>query len=769
MNQIGYWSSDQRKLPYFTYTGRLPFQAELADGRAVKLPENPWSILGNPQITAFPHMNGACEIITGRRSWGRMNQGKGRNSAAHNMTVMVGGVTYPLWKSEACHKSTEEKGRSATKQYFGCGFATWEYDLQGIRLQRIMSVRPAKEVKGGTAALRVDLIFTNSTDQTADIDFTEGYQAAYQEIQYQAVEPEKQPVQFTYLPVQNMEAGYGGYHIEAASLDPLIAGKREEMTAWEGFPPSFFVQSLSDQLAVKLEKENRTICCQGKLRLEPGEQIHQSFLLTLLPTGQLTELEAACKEMQQEQPDQQSKFDQQEQSDQILYGYYAEEWNQVLPDFPEEKEEAIRQELRYHAYVLEAMATYSEYYDETKIPQGTAYDYDWGKHASARDNFQHALPLAYYHPELCKSVLRYLLKRTTPFGEIRLIESGNGYAEQEAYFTSDQQLFFFLLLSEYLRITGDLTFLEEKIKPYPVAGMPEVAVLHMVEKCFVFLRDTIGVGAHGLIRLYNSDWNDTVYYIEKVPYNTVVRTGESHMNSAMALSILPRLSKQLVAYKDRMESVMGKGAGCTKQTAYAEEMEQLTRLLDSMQQYKSRIQAAFLQDLGERDFPRRMYFAGKAYGEENMFLEPMGYTLWMQDFPVERKRILYCEMKKRLYAGEILGARQQQTPEFESPSYDKGSRENGGFWWALNGPVIMGLSTFDKPEAQKKLKQMFLQHLAQEKPDYWSSYWSAADNLESHLIPEEGLPDQSDDFADQPVYCAHPHAWILYCYYYLQE
>ena len=34
-----------------------------------------------------------------------------------------------------------------------------------------------------------------------------------------------------------------------------------------------------------------------------------------------------------------------------------------------------------------------------------------GMHLGSRDNFQHSLPLIYYHPELCKSSIRYMLKR----------------------------------------------------------------------------------------------------------------------------------------------------------------------------------------------------------------------------------------------------------------------------------------------------------------------------------------------------------------------
>lgn len=60
---------------------------------------------------------------------------------------------------------------------------------------------------------------------------------------------------------------------------------------------------------------------------------------------------------------------------------------------------------------------------------------------------------------------------------------------------------------------------------------------------------------------------------------------------------------------------------------------------------------------------------------------------------------------------------------------------------------------------------MTLQHLSEAFLQYWSSYWSATDQMESSLIPEVGLPDQSLAHANIPVFCAHPHAWIPYCYY----
>lgn len=346
-----------------------------------------------------------------------------------------------------------------------------------------------------------------------------------------------------------------------------------------------------------------------------------------------------------------------------------------------------------------------------------------------------------------------MLKRTTPFGEIRLIEVRNGYASNERYFTSDQQLFFFLLLSEYLRVTKDYAFLKEEVEYFPVVNQPKACVLDFVEKCFLFLRDEIGTGSHGLVRLLNSDWNDAVYYIVNVPYNKVFLTGESHMNSAMAISILQNLIPQLQNARN-IQSLQFLDL-------------QIEKLCKSMHLYRTSILDAFMKDLGNRKFPRRMYFNGKSYGDNNMFLEPQGYTLMIREFTREQKEALYAEILDRVYAGEKLGAREQEIPEFEDESFDKGSRENGGFWWALNGPVIMGVAQFDKVEGRRLLKNMTLDNYAKAYPAYWSSYWSAADNVESSLILAEGLPDQSESYSNIPVYCAHPHAWILYCYFIL--
>lgn len=730
MNNIGCWSSDKAGLPSFEYTGDIPYSAKLKNGASVKLPEDPWFLLGNYRFTLFAHVSGEYELISGQRSWARINQGEMSNSGVNSSVISIDEKEYAL---TGMASPAAAPGRC--ERVFGCGFANYSYDINGIRVNRNLSVKPSTTPYNGASAFLLTVTVKNNSGKAAECSYTEFVGADFKVTQYQAVPSDQLPIKYRNFYSESMENGLASVKITAECDDPLLVPDRGSLSRHDGYPPMLFMKSLSENtvfygdssgISAKLHfvlkpSEERT------LRIIIGYSFEYEYSSVKNITAELMSYKNAAEPV----------------------CAYVDDWLKIIPDYADEKDATMRRELRWHVYNLEAMATYSEYYNETKIPQGTIYDYHWGQHASARDNFQHALPLVYYNHPLAKSVLKYMLKRTTPFGEIRLIEAGNGYADNDRYFTSDQQLYFFLLLSEYLRVTKDYAFMGEKLQPYPAKDQAEMTVADFTEKCFIFLRDTVGTGSHGLIRLLNSDWNDTVYYVEKVSYNNVFLTGESHMNSAMAISILQTLIPQLK-----------KAAGyCPR----------LDRLCESMSLYRSNIIRAYLADMGERSFPRRMYFNGKSYGDDNMFLEPQGFTLQISELPADRKRLLYEEMKKRVYSGEKLGAREQETPEFDDVGYEKGSRENGGFWWALNGPVIIGVSQFDIAEAQRLLKNMTLRHLADEFPQYWSSYWSAADNLESSLIPEEGLPDQTMDYACIPVYCAHPHAWILYCYYKLNE
>ena len=65
MNEIGFWEEDAAGLPCFEYTGKLPYIAPVDKGQHIKLPDDPWFLLGNYRLTLFSHVSGRYELISG--------------------------------------------------------------------------------------------------------------------------------------------------------------------------------------------------------------------------------------------------------------------------------------------------------------------------------------------------------------------------------------------------------------------------------------------------------------------------------------------------------------------------------------------------------------------------------------------------------------------------------------------------------------------------------------------------------------------------------
>jgi cellobiose phosphorylase len=420
---------------------------------------------------------------------------------------------------------------------------------------------------------------------------------------------------------------------------------------------------------------------------------------------------------------------------------FIAEWRKIVPEFAAERDLQLRREMQWNVAVLESMAKWREYYDETIIPQGCMYDYAWGQVASSRDLAQQALPFCRINPTLARSTLRFILKRTLPDGEVKLMDQGYGWAAPSPQQTSDQQLYLFILLAEYLRVTGDTALLSEKMAYYPAEKSGEDTVLAHVRQAFLYLRDRIGVGSHGLVLLWNSDWNDMFYWWPtQGAYNNTFIAAESLMNTAMAIVTLGDLAPLL-------ERASNADSG---------------ELAAAMLEFRAELLSAWMRDLGDRPFPRRAWTSSTtSLGEDNMWLEPQGFALLIPEMGEERKRTLLTELKRRLLASEKLGARQIEKP-VTHPGTPQGARENGGFWYALNGPVVLGAATFDRDFAESLLNRLTFANYARQFPDYWTGQWSASDSIDSSLLKSEGL-------ASNIPYCAHAHAWPLYCYLRLRE
>ncbi|MFO1477190.1 MAG: hypothetical protein U1F98_11120 [Verrucomicrobiota bacterium] len=745
-SSMGEWEVDREGLPAFAFNAPLPVKTVDRAGKPFPLPGDPFFLLGNYRLTIFPRVSGRYLLMTGERSWARLNQGDdggGENGAT--LRVNRAGSTNTF---ELAGVSSLAADPARCRRVFGTGYARYDFALEdGLACSRVLSVPPSLQINEGIPAFVVHVRVTNRGHAPVEAAYTESVLAHYVAAIDHSQADESRLVTYTNRTSVDEERALVRADIFAVSKDPSVFHSREFACKYDGYPPSLVLHVPPASgghpvfEAANMGPGRDRLSAAVTFRLQPGETREMDFVIGLAPEAKADAILALGASLGPT-PD---------------GGHFRADWKRRLPDFASEDDPAFRREMAWDAYTLEAMATYSEYYRETFVPQGMTYDYEMDLTAAPRDHLQHAMALCYTDPALAKSCLRFVLKKMTCQGEIKYTDYGFGKTSNSAWNTSDQQLYLFLAVAEYLRITGDTGFLLEETPYLPMDANYTGTTLDKLDRAFMYLRDEIGTGSHGLIRLMNSDWSDMIYADHSVL--RYFHSSESHLNSAMALTALPELVRQLE------QSGNGKSLS-------PEQRERLVKLVAGMKRYDALIREAFYRDLGDRTFSRRLYFDHQAsLGDDNMHLEPQAFLLQSPDFPVDRKRILLEETRKRLLNGEVQGPRQREQPVTDA-TFNAGVSENGGFWYALAGPAIVGIGTFDKPAAWEMLRQMTFDHFARTFPQYWVGQWTAPDTLCSSAAgPVIGLPRPANGGFWIPfaAYCAHAHAWPLYCYYRLKE
>jgi cellobiose phosphorylase len=728
-SSLGQWIDDDFGLPAFRYTGPLRFPSSPVYDHAPMLPDDPYFLLGNYRLTLFTHASGSLQLLTGERAWGRMNQDPAPRplnfAGAYQASVTVNSTNYPL-------TGLDSPAALAANKIFGVGFARYEYAVTpALSITRRISVAPSAKLHQGSSAFLVEVRLRNTGSDPLHLAYIESMLARYQPI-FAAWDNDQHEVSYSSQAAEKA----GRALLVRFTPNPkskLAFPPAGQMSRLEQFPPALFVQPIDTNTQTSVSNSDSSapgtwLGAKWSGDLQPGEVRDLAFVIGY--TRERSEIPALASQL----PPSHSTLDRNASA-------FAPAWREKIPAFTNETDPALRREMRWNAATLEQMAIWREYYDETIIPQGTDYDYTWGMVGSMRDQAQHALPFCHTNPAIARSTLRFIMKRTLPDGNILLNDGGFGWSPSGAQQTSDQQLYLFLLLAEYLRVTRDHTILTEPIGYYPLENSGRDTGLAHVRQAFLFLRDRVGVGPHGIILRWNSDWNDMFgWWPSAHPYNDVFVVSESHMNSAMAIVILGDLAAMLDAAQS----------------------PDAADLAAAMREYRTQLHEAFMRDLGDRAFPRRAWaWYNEPLGEKEMWLEPQGFTLLNPDIPTDRKRRLYAELDHRLLTGEALGPRQIETPAVQ-PGTPQGSRENGGFWYALHGPVILGVATFDRATAEALLHRMTFANYARTFPNYWTGLWSASDSLDSSLLPTTGL-------SQMIPWCAHAHAWPLYCWLRLRE
>ncbi|CAN5695247.1 hypothetical protein BH10BAC2_BH10BAC2_14340 [soil metagenome] len=734
--QIGNWSMSSKGLPIYQYTGAIPFTALDKEGKPAKLPNDPYFLLGNYKMTLFAHASGRYQFLTGERAWARINADNEKTNYGWN-DAQIEYENNNVKKKISLVGTSSFGANNQVQKNFSVGFARYEYQLDNtINCTRIISVKPSQKINSGNPAFVITVILKNNAKKTTELIYKEKILLNYVMAATQVVDKKDRPVNYesTIHIDDTKQIAVADFSCKANRF--LIFPTKEERYPYDIAPTSFFMyikNNIDGKYGSSVSANNDTLSGQIFTAIKPGETKKFNIIIGLKDKDNFTTVQQQVDDVLTDA-----------EMNNLSEGLYASQWKNKLPDFSNEPDEVLKREMLWHAHVLEASAKYSSYYKETFIPQGSVYAYNYGDNISNRDNLQAMLPACYTNPALAKSAIRYVTKHSGEDGEIKRGNGGFSYWAANIYKESDEQLYFFNSVSEYLLITKDFAFLNEKCNYYPADNGKQDIVLNFLKKYFIYLRDEVGVGSHGLVKILNSDWSDS-FFKEYSPNK--YENAESHLNTAMVLAIFPKLIDAL------------------KQSGNAD----AENFIVALENYRSAISTAFFKDFGDRKFAARAYLSNSVkFGLDVVCLEPQGYLLQIPDLPIARKKEIYEYVKNKNFTPEQIGFRIREKPLWSK----EGEGEDGAIWYSLEYPVLLGVAMFDKAEAKSLLKAFSFEKSSAKYPNYWMGQWTAADDINSSLSIHEGLYSFWDGGGMKSYfhgYCSHPHTWPLFCYFKLKE
>jgi hypothetical protein len=524
------------------------------------------------------------------------------------------------------------------------------------------------------------------------------------------------------------------------SLDGPIAGFTSDGAAFFGAGgignPSRLAGELDKNLASTGPES--ALIVERTLELARGESRSMYFLYGYLPEGfTLEELSAKYKKnLQSQWRDSSMRW----KSDGVRLRIAAEPW--------------VERETAWHNYYLRSNLTCDSFFGEHILSQGHVYQYILGFQGAARDPLQHAMPFVFSQPEIVREVVRYTLKEIQADGSIPYGIVGSGVPMPALYRPSDQELWLLWLAAEYVLATRDAAFLEERIPAYPrrKAATDDATVGKLLGRCYQHVTVSIGTGEHGLMRLSNGDWNDSLVIgnISPQMHAAIRAYGESVLNAAMASYVLDHYS--------RMLRFIGDNAFADRARVQAGAQRQAVRE----------------QWVGE--WFRRAWLSGQLgwTGEKQIWLEPQPWAIIGGAATPEQTEILVNTVDKLVRRPSPIGA-MLHAEAISQMGLPAGFLTNGGIWPSINGTLIWALSLYDGAMAWDEWKKNSLATHAEVYPEVWYGIWSGPDSYNSTLSKypgqtmfaqkaTEGQPavDLGLNWTDFPVMNMHPHAWPLY-------
>lgn len=381
----------------------------------------------------------------------------------------------------------------------------------------------------------------------------------------------------------------------------------------------------------------------------------------------------------------------------------------------------LAREMAWHAMYLRSAQVRDSVLGARYVPQGSAYGFVHGLQGGVRDYCITAVALAVFDPDAARETLRLCLRLVRPDGSIEYAHTGAGRATGAVIHRAPSDLPLFLLwaASELAYATGDRAFVDEA-RP-------------VLEQSFRWLRDHIGLGPHGLLRVASGDWNDpiTAFAPSRRAFH---RRGESAFNSAMAAYVLPRAAALLPAEAASMRA-LADGLRGAMEDAWAGEW-----------------------------FLRGFDGQGGALGRDRLFLDANAWCLIARIGSDAQRAALVRAIAARCDDPSPIGPTVLDRPaRVRGGLLPPGWDTNGGVWAAISAFAAWGYALHDPERAWRCLGKQTLAAHARAYPGVWYGIWSGPDAWNSHHGERAGetFVQPATPMREFPVMNSNAHAGPL--------
>lgn len=376
----------------------------------------------------------------------------------------------------------------------------------------------------------------------------------------------------------------------------------------------------------------------------------------------------------------------------------------------------------------------------TYVAQGSAYSFIHGLQGAPRDYAIFSVPLTLLDPAAAREQLRVILRMTTRRGIVQYAHTGRGMTTSGGIHAAPTDLPLFVLwaVTEWILTTGDRSLLDEQVAFWPPHPRGTTSTVRdRLLLAWQRLRDDIGTGPNGLVRVGSGDWADPISAMV-ADRRAFHAHGESGFNTGFAAYTLPRAAWLLD----------------DTHPADAEAMRCFARATAD----------ALADTWNGRWFLRGFDGRGGGVGDTHLFVDGQVWALIAGIGTGEQRRRLVDEIWERCVEPSPIGATILDRPHpvrfgMLAPGWDC----NGGVWAAINALLAWGVSLHDGDRGWRLVERQSLAAHARAYPEVWFGRWSGPDAYNAWFgsRPGETFVQPATPMQEWPVMNANAHAGPL--------